>query len=219
MNPFSKGSMSFDDYSYKFYNEAVLNPKTIQAINDEENTSLIAAFEVKGVGGGPGNEKDSILTTENVREFENSVHYDEEGLNDFMSKSSEKNLTKIEEVKKEDEVEEEKNKDSDKESGEASADDNHDEGEATLTVDVKKNKLTRQNIDELKYMQEKDLFEDILETKNNVKLSQLSNTRPVIVISNLCRIQLKLRIISESYRKSHSKSIQRQARLRGKCIS
>jgi hypothetical protein len=29
-HPFSKGSMAFDDYSYKFYNNAVLNPKTIK---------------------------------------------------------------------------------------------------------------------------------------------------------------------------------------------
>jgi hypothetical protein len=43
LNPFSKGAMSFDDYSYKFYNNAVLNPKTIRAINDDENQSLIAA--------------------------------------------------------------------------------------------------------------------------------------------------------------------------------
>lgn len=84
MNPFSKGAMGFDDYSYKYYNEAILNPKTIAAINDDENTSLIAATEVKGVGGVSGNEKDSILTAENVREFENSVHFDEEGLNDFI---------------------------------------------------------------------------------------------------------------------------------------
>jgi len=51
-NPFSKGSMAFDDYSYKFYNNTVLNPKTVKAINDEENTSLIAAVEPKGGGAG-----------------------------------------------------------------------------------------------------------------------------------------------------------------------
>ena len=86
MNPFSRGSMGFDDYSYKFYNDAVLNPKTIAAINDDENTSLIAALEVKPGGGAGGgvNEKDSILTTENVREFENTAKFDEEGLNDFI---------------------------------------------------------------------------------------------------------------------------------------
>ncbi len=175
MNPFSKGSMGFDDYSYKFYNDAVLNPKSILAINDEENTSLIAAVELKGPGGvGTANEKDSILTTENVKDFENSVHFDEDGLNDFISKSSEKNLSKIEEVKKEEEVEEEKNnKDSDKESGEGSVEEKDEEGEATQTFDMKKSKLTRQNIDELKYRQEKDLFDDILEIKNTVKLNHL----------------------------------------------
>jgi hypothetical protein len=86
MNPFSKGSMGFDDYPYKYYNDAVLNPKSIAAINDEENMSLIAAVEIK-MGGGTvnaGNEKDSILTAENVREFESTAHFDEEGLNDFI---------------------------------------------------------------------------------------------------------------------------------------
>ena len=36
-NPFSKGAMSFDDYSYKYYNDVVLNPKSIKAINDEHD--------------------------------------------------------------------------------------------------------------------------------------------------------------------------------------
>jgi len=35
-NPFSVGSMSFDDYSYKYFNEIVLNPKAIKALNEEE---------------------------------------------------------------------------------------------------------------------------------------------------------------------------------------
>jgi hypothetical protein len=74
--------MAFDDYSYKFYNNVVLNPKSVKAINDDDNTSLIAATEIKiGVG---GNEDDSILTSDNIREFENSIHFDEEGLGDFI---------------------------------------------------------------------------------------------------------------------------------------
>lgn len=44
-NPFSKGSMAFDDYSYWFYNNTVLDPKSIKAINDNENTSIIGAIE------------------------------------------------------------------------------------------------------------------------------------------------------------------------------
>ena len=122
MNPFSKGSMSFDDYPYKYYNDAVLNPKSIAAINDEENISLIAAIEIKMGGGGVavgggGNEKDSILTAENVREFESTAHFDEEGLNDFIAKpGSNKDLVEIKEVKKEEDFEEDKAKDSDKDS-------------------------------------------------------------------------------------------------------
>jgi hypothetical protein len=78
--------MAFDDYSYKFYNNVVLNPKSVKAINDDDNTSLIAATELK-MGGGAG-EDDSILTADNIREFENSVNYDEEGVvNDFVHKT------------------------------------------------------------------------------------------------------------------------------------
>ena len=67
----------------------MLNPKSIKAINDEENFSLIAAVaELKGGGGGiPGgglNDNESVLTQDNIREFENSVHFDEDGLNDFI---------------------------------------------------------------------------------------------------------------------------------------
>lgn len=156
MNPFSKGSMGFDDYSYKFYNDAVLNPKTIAAINDDENQSLIAATEVKGPGGGVANEKDSILTTENVREFEQSAHFDEEGLNDFIQKTGgTKDLAKIEEAKKEDDLEDDKAKDSEKDSEAPSGEDNGDDAEANATHDQKqKSKLTKQIVEDLKYMQE-----------------------------------------------------------------
>ena len=34
-NPFSKGALSFDDYSYKYFNDVVLNPKAIRAMNEE----------------------------------------------------------------------------------------------------------------------------------------------------------------------------------------
>jgi hypothetical protein len=37
--------MAFDDYSYKIYNDLLLNPKTIKQINEEETRS---------VAGGPG---------------------------------------------------------------------------------------------------------------------------------------------------------------------
>jgi hypothetical protein len=39
-NPFSKGALSFDDYSYKYFNEVVLNPKAVRAINEEEEDLL-----------------------------------------------------------------------------------------------------------------------------------------------------------------------------------
>lgn len=39
LNPFSKGALAFDDYSYKYYNNVVLNPKTIKEINEEDNYS------------------------------------------------------------------------------------------------------------------------------------------------------------------------------------
>ena len=39
-NHFSKGALSFDDYSYKYFNEVVLNPKAVRAINEEEEDLL-----------------------------------------------------------------------------------------------------------------------------------------------------------------------------------
>ena len=181
MNPFSRGSMGFDDYSYKFYNDAVLNPKAIAAINDDENTSLIAALEVKPGGGGV-NEKDSILTAENVREFETTAKFDEEGLNDFIQKTGNtKELAKIEEVRRgEEDGEEEKIKDSDKDSDAQSGEDNGDDNDAHQNSDQKqRNKLTKSVVEELKYMQEQNLFEDILDIKNQVKLAHLHNNKTV----------------------------------------
>lgn len=67
--------MAFDDYSYKFYNNVVLNPKTVKAINDDENTSLIAATNIKGSLIKDG-EEDSVLTNDNVKEFEKNMHKD-----------------------------------------------------------------------------------------------------------------------------------------------
>lgn len=42
-NPFSKGALSFDDYSYKYFNEVVLNPKAVKAINEEDEEALFAS--------------------------------------------------------------------------------------------------------------------------------------------------------------------------------
>ena len=36
----AKGALSFDDYSYKYFNEVVLNPKALKAINEEEDDIL-----------------------------------------------------------------------------------------------------------------------------------------------------------------------------------
>ena len=35
MNPFSKGALSFDDYSYKYFNDIMVNPKTVKHLNEE----------------------------------------------------------------------------------------------------------------------------------------------------------------------------------------
>lgn len=40
-NPFAKGALSFDDYSYKYFNEVVLNPKALKAINEEAEDNMI----------------------------------------------------------------------------------------------------------------------------------------------------------------------------------
>jgi hypothetical protein len=39
-NPFSKGAMAFDDYSYQHFNDVILNPKTIKKINEDEEISI-----------------------------------------------------------------------------------------------------------------------------------------------------------------------------------
>lgn len=36
-HPFSKGAMAFDDYSYRFYNEAIFNPKSLKLINEDDD--------------------------------------------------------------------------------------------------------------------------------------------------------------------------------------
>lgn len=85
--------MSFDDYSYKFYNNAVLNPKTLKQINEQEDT--FHAW-LDGDDGGVEfvkesdaiNDHESILTQENVREFENSIVHDEDGMDNFMGKNT-----------------------------------------------------------------------------------------------------------------------------------
>lgn len=63
-HPFSKGAMGFDDYSYKFYNNVVLNPKTIKQINEQEDTFHgVGITDTKDDGGGGGvNDNESILT-------------------------------------------------------------------------------------------------------------------------------------------------------------
>lgn len=33
--------MGFDDYSYKFYNESILNPKALKRINEEDTHSCM----------------------------------------------------------------------------------------------------------------------------------------------------------------------------------
>ena len=40
---FARASMAFDDFAYRFFNALVLDNSSLQAINDEENLSLVAA--------------------------------------------------------------------------------------------------------------------------------------------------------------------------------
>lgn len=41
LHPFSKGSLAFDDYSYRFYNNNLLNPRAVKQINEEEYTPVV----------------------------------------------------------------------------------------------------------------------------------------------------------------------------------
>jgi hypothetical protein len=71
--------MGFDDYSYKLYNDLIFNPKAIKQINDEDTQMIMAGDKQNNI-----NETESILTVENVKEFENSIMHDENGMISFI---------------------------------------------------------------------------------------------------------------------------------------
>jgi len=121
--------MAFDDYSYKFYNGVVLNPRTLRMNKDDESTSVVT--EVHMID----EKEDSLLTADHIRQFENSVHFDEDSAcNDFVSKSK---ASRPEEDKRED-WPEDKPRDSDSDA----------EGEDV--EDMEEVRVTRQMIDEIK---------------------------------------------------------------------
>ena len=175
--------MSFDDFCYKFYNNVVLSVKAVKAINDEDNQSLIAAVNEPKPGGPHLGDEDSQLTVDNVKEFEQSIHFDEEGLNNFIPESEQQVHKTGEEVKLEAENNEKgkkKGEESERESGGSGDEQEGEEGDEFNKVDVEtKPKLTRALIEEIKYMQEQDLFRDILEVKNSVKISTLHMAKSV----------------------------------------
>lgn len=152
--------MAFDDYSYKFFNNVVLNPKTIKAINDDENTSLVAATDIRGMG-----DMESVLTSDNVMKFERTNHFDEDGaVNEFVQKdlrgsydSSQTQNLKSEEKKKEDDWDTHENdkrhkkkrhEDSDNDSNEDSEPIDEDESERFDLLE--KTKITKSMVDGLK---------------------------------------------------------------------
>jgi len=71
---FARASMAFDDFAYRFFNGVVLDIQSLKAINDEDNSSLIAAVEAKGAQGAP----DHTITQDHIREFENAMKQEEE---------------------------------------------------------------------------------------------------------------------------------------------
>lgn len=73
--------MAFDDYSYEFFNGIILNPKMIKQINESENDAGPELILEKG------DDAKSVLTVENLKDFEVVTNYDEEGIvHDFGKK-------------------------------------------------------------------------------------------------------------------------------------
>jgi hypothetical protein len=100
-NPFAKGALSFDDYSYKYFNDVVLNPKALKSINEEAEDLIFGAHgsstnigKQKGGAESVKPEDDSNLTLDQIREFEGTSAKDPEGddaiaalpLGDFLPK-------------------------------------------------------------------------------------------------------------------------------------
>jgi hypothetical protein len=57
LNPFSKGAMGFDDYSYKYFNEHVLNTHAISEQTRENSDSDEDDFDDDGLSRGKGNRR------------------------------------------------------------------------------------------------------------------------------------------------------------------
>ena len=141
----------------------------------------------------------SSLTTDQIQKFEKSIHYDEDGaVNDFIQKESRPNEAmkgtgggehnKDEYDEDDDDKPKHKKKktnggdDSERDSNEGSAEEQEDadgdgmgaggygiDGISMEHVRLKP-KLTKAMIEELKQLQERDLFEDIIDIKSQVKL-------------------------------------------------
>lgn len=150
-----------------------------------------------------------------MRDFENSTHYDEEAVvNDFVKKDNKHLVDAVEERKDEDEDDENANtkkkrkkgnddlEDSEKESGEGSGEELEDDGleigEGVHIESIKQRpKITRAIIEEIKSLQTRDLFEDIIDIKGETKLSNLQGNR-----QNLIELKDYLR---DMYKKSFAK--------------
>lgn len=86
-NPFSKGALSFDDYSYKYFNEVVLSEKAVKQINEEEEEDPYVPN--RGDKSKPMTstaEDDSILTAEHIKDFETPPDALDPALGDFLPK-------------------------------------------------------------------------------------------------------------------------------------
>lgn len=149
--------MGFDDYSYKFYNNAVLNPKTIKQINEQEDTFYVgggSGVEIgKEEGGGIAiNDQESILTQENIREFENSIVHDEDGMDNFRGK----NNNQIDNVTPTMLVEGDKTKKPGKENEEEEKHSDQEEGDEDNQKEMieQRPKITIEQVEELKDLQE-----------------------------------------------------------------
>lgn len=111
------------------------------------------------------NDHETLLTQENIREFENSVVNDEDGMENFMGNQKPGEQQIIDDEKKKDKHEEDELLDKDE-----------DDDDENLKEKVEeKPKITPEQIIQLKEMQEQDLFENIISAKLQTKVSNLQS--------------------------------------------
>ena len=122
--------------------------------------------------GNKDTDQQSLLTQENINEFENIVPpNDDSCMDNFLGKQDEPILIADNE-EEEEKIEEKKGREEEKKEGNGGTDEDKlsDDGDDKDGDGEKKPKITWDDVRELKELQEQDLFEDIFEARRGQKL-------------------------------------------------